>query len=110
MWTPLDVPIEVSRNGVTGIGLEIWDEVANSALDLTGMSFTCKVANALGEAPIVTFVAEVADALAGQVDVVFDGSQINVQGTQEIVRLAYEIKSDGGDTVVRGPLYLIPGI
>lgn len=110
MWTPLDVPIEVSRNGVTGIGLEIWDDVADSALDLTGMSFTCKVSNALGEAPIATFAAEVLDALAGQVDVVFDGAQIAVAGTKEIVRLAYEIKSDGGDTVVRGPLYLIPGI
>lgn len=110
MWTPLDVPIEVSRNGITGIGLEIWDDVADAALDLTGMSFTCKVASALGEAPITTFATEVVDAIAGQVDVIFDGSQISASGTKEIVRFAYEIKSDGGDTVLRGPLYLIPGI
>lgn len=110
MWTPLDVPIEVSLNGVTGIGLELWDEVANAPLDLTDMSFTCKVANALGEAAIATFAVEVIDAESGEADIIFEGRAIASQGSQEIVRLAYEVKSTEGDTVMRGPLYLIPGI
>lgn len=110
MWTPLDVPIEVSRNGATGIGLELWDEVANAPLDLTGMSFTCKVASALGETVVATFSVEVIDVIAGEIDVIFNGSTITSSGGQEIVRMAYEVKSTDGDTVVRGPLYLIPGI
>lgn len=110
MWTPLDVPIEVSRNGITGIGLEIWDEVANQPLDLTGISFYCRVGKALGEPSVAQFGVNVADALMGAIDITFDGSKLQVQGVKEIVRLAYEIKSSEGDTVVRGPLYLIPGI
>lgn len=110
MWTPLDVPIEVSRNGVTGIGLELWDGVANAPLDITGLSFTCRIASALGEVFIASFDAQVISAIGGQLDFIFDGSSIPSDGSREIVRLAYEIKSSEGDTVVRGPLYLIPGI
>lgn len=110
MWTPLDVPIEVSRNGVTGIGLEIWDEVADAPLDVTGLTFTCKVARALGEPPVASFLVEVVDAVSGQLDIAFNGSAISVSGAQETVTLSYEVKSNQGDTVIRGPLYLIPGI
>lgn len=110
MWTPLDVPIEVSRNGVTGIGLELWDEVANAPLDVNELTFTCKVARALGERAIASFPVEVVDAISGQLDIAFNGSSISAGGVQEIVRLSYEIKSNQGDTVIRGPLYLIPGI
>lgn len=110
MWTPLDVPIEVSRNGVTGIGLELWDEVNDSPLDVTGLAFACKVARALGEEAIASFAVEAVDAASGQLDMSFNGPAIWAEGGQEIVRLAYEVKSDQGDTVIRGPLYLIPGI
>lgn len=110
MWTPLDLPIEVSRNGVTGIGLEVWDDVASEALDLTGLTFTCKVARALGEPQITAFAVEIVDAVSGEIDIEFDGRIISVQGEKEIVRLVYEVKSSLGDTLLRGPLYLIPGI
>lgn len=110
MWTPLDVPIEVSRNGVTGIGLEIWDDVANVPMDLTGMEFTCKVARNLGGIVLASFNVEVTSAIAGQLDVNFDGRAIDIEGMQEIVRLVYEIKNNNGDTALRGPIYLIPGI
>ena len=110
MWTPLDVPIEVSRNGVTGIGMELWDDVANAPLDISGLNFTCKVARALGEPEIASFPVEVIDASLGELDLIFDGSAIGIAGSQEIIQLAYEVKTNGGDTVLRGPLNLIPGI
>lgn len=114
MWTPLDVPIEVSRNGTTPISLEIWDDIANEPVDLSGLALTCGVASALGESSLYSPACSVPDPVAGLVDINFDGSVLSaVPGAQETVRLAYEVKASDGQatvTVMRGPLLLIPGI
>lgn len=111
MWTPVDIPIEVSRNGVTPLGFQFWDDVAGEPLDITGETVTCRVAMALGEAAIAFPSVTVVDAASGQFDITFNGSVFSeVGGTKEIVRLAYEVKIEEVLTVMRGPLILIPGI
>lgn len=114
MWTPLDVPIEVSRNGNTPISLEIWDDVGNEPVDLSGLTLTCRVANALGEIDLYSPDCNVPDPISGLVDINFAGSGLSfVSGAQETVRLSYEVKASDGQvsvTVMRGPLLLIPGI
>ena len=111
MWTPLDIPIEVSRNGTTSISLQLWDSVANEPIDITGETLTCRVARALGESVIASPVVTVVSAASGEFDIAFVGSAFSgVGGLQEIVRLAYEVKSASGLTIMRGPLILIPGI
>lgn len=73
MWTPLDAPIEVSRNGNTPISLEIWDYVENEPVDLSGMTLTCRVARALGEESLYSPSCIVPDPVAGLVDINFAG-------------------------------------
>lgn len=111
MWTPMDIPIEVSRNGVTPISLALWDSVADGPIDITGETLTCRVARALGEAVITSPTVTIVGASQGEFDISFVGSAFSsVSGTQQTVRLAYEIKASSGVTVMRGPLILIPGI
>lgn len=112
MWTPMDIPIEVSRTGITPIGFKIYDEVSNEPLDISDDAFTCRIGRSLGGEWIGTFSVNVTDATGGEFDIVFNGMTLSplVSGAQEVANLVYEVKSTSGVTLMRGPLMLIPGI
>lgn len=114
MWTPLDVPIEVSRNGTTPIGLQIWDEISGEPVDLTDCVVSCRVSETLGSPPRAIYPIDPVDLQNGEFDILIDGGALSgIGGANQIVRMAYEIKSESGGitvTVMRGPLILIPGI
>lgn len=115
MWACPNLDISVQRNAVTPVGFQVTDANDGQPLSLAAFTLSCGVKYAAGSGSILANpVITIVDASIGKFDVLFDGRSFGaVMGTQEPVALAYEIlATDSGGPVplVRGALYLFPGI
>lgn len=114
MWLGEPLDIEVSRSASLLIGLQFFDEVTDTPLDLSGYSFAGKVAPVEGDASVYSPVVAVSEAEQGWVDVTFDGTELDgIEGLKEKATAHYEItasKSGVEVIAVRGSLFIIPGV
>lgn len=114
MWIGGDTPLELQRNATLSFSGQVIDAIGNEPVSLIGYSIEADVAMVAGGAVIASGEAEIDDPAGGGFTVTFTGADFSaVAGALEPVRLAYEIRLISGvniHPVMRGPLFLLPGV
>lgn len=115
MWLGPNLDIAVQRNAILPVGYQLIGNDDTSPLDITGYTLSCRVKYAAGSSVILaTPTVTVVNALTGKFDILFDGRMFSaVDGLTEVVNLAYDVlatDTDGPICIMRGTLYLVPGV
>lgn len=115
MWIGPNLDLSVQRNAVLPVGFQLLGNDDASPISLTGFTFSCRVRASSSSATVLsTPSVTVTNALLGKFDILFDGRAFSaVAGSSEIVALTYDVlatDTDGPVCVLRGTLYLLPGV
>lgn len=110
-------PIRVPRNAQYKMGWTFRDRKTRAPLDISDWTFALDVKASAGAPgpPIASATFDNIVAIEGAVDVTLTGSDFSaVEGSQEVVRLAYDCLVQDGDGVVvalvDGVVLLTPGV
>lgn len=114
---PAEMNIEVPRNGSYFQRWTFRDRLTREPLDISEWTFALDIKSAAGApgSPVGSAIFSDVDGPGGGVNVRIDGADLSeVEGAQEIVRLAYDFLGRDEESVItveaRGQIILMPGV
>ncbi len=115
MWPCPNIDLSLQRNAVLPIGFQLIADIENTPISLLPFTITCGIRYSAGSGLLLASpVVEIVEASLGLFDIIFDGRPLSgLPEEQGVAALAYEVlatDSDGPMPILRGTIYLIPGV